>query len=107
MRTFNNNYSGLRSGPILREAGAGGSNPLTPTNNFRYLAIVVPALIQGRSGFDPDFAVLWRRFPESLGPRNRKAADRAGTRVNGQIEKFAEVGYQIAPVIAIAGGADV
>lgn len=40
-------------------------------------------------------------------PRNRKAADRAGTRVNGQIEKFAQNRYQIAPVIAIAGGADV
>lgn len=41
------------------------------------------------------------------GLRNRKAADWAGTRVNGQIEKFALIGYQIAPVIAIAGGADV
>lgn len=40
-------------------------------------------------------------------PRSRKAADRAGTRVNGQIEKFARNGYQITPVIAIAGGADV
>lgn len=39
--------------------------------------------------------------------RNRKAADWAGTRVNGQIEKFAQSGYQIAGVIAIAGGADV
>jgi len=39
--------------------------------------------------------------------RNRKAADRAGTRVNGQIEKFAEETYQIAGVIAIAGGAHV
>lgn len=41
------------------------------------------------------------------GLRNRKAADWAGTRVNGQIEKLALTGYQIAPVIAIAGGADV
>ena len=41
------------------------------------------------------------------GPRNRKAADWAGTRVNGQNEKFAQTAYQIAPVIAIAGGADV
>ena len=40
-------------------------------------------------------------------PRNRKAADRAGTRDDGQIEKFALIGYQIADVIAIAGGADV
>ena len=32
MRPVNNDYSGLRSGPILREAGVGGSNPLTPTN---------------------------------------------------------------------------
>lgn len=40
-------------------------------------------------------------------PRNRKAADWAGTRVNGQIEMLARNGYQIAPVIAIAGGADV
>ncbi|CUJ97747.1 hypothetical protein RUE5091_01844 [Ruegeria denitrificans] len=27
-----NNYNGLKSGPFLREAGVGGSNPLTPTN---------------------------------------------------------------------------
>ena len=40
-------------------------------------------------------------------PRNRKAADWAGTRINGQIEKFARNEYQIAGVIAIAGGADV
>lgn len=40
-------------------------------------------------------------------PRNRKAADWAGTRVNGQIEKFAQHEYQIAPLIAIVGGADV
>jgi hypothetical protein len=50
------------------------------------------------------FGPLANRF---RGPRNRKAADWAGTRVNGQIEKFALLGYQIAPVIAIAGGADV
>lgn len=50
------------------------------------------------------FGRLANRF---RGPRNRKAADRAGTRVNGQIEKFAMNGYQIAGVIAIAGGADV
>lgn len=50
------------------------------------------------------FGPLANRF---RGPRNRKAADRAGTRVNGQIEKFARNGYQIALVIAIAGGADV
>ena len=50
------------------------------------------------------FGRLANRF---RGPRNRKAADRAGTRVNGQIEKFALNGYQIAGVIAIAGGADV
>ena len=43
----------------------------------------------------------------SRGSRNRKAADWAGTRVNGQIEKFARDGYKIAGVIAIAGGADV
>lgn len=40
-------------------------------------------------------------------PRNRKAADWAGTRVNGQVEKFALIGYQITPLIAIAGEADV
>ena len=34
MRLYSNDYSGLRSGPILREAGAGGSNPLTPTISF-------------------------------------------------------------------------
>jgi len=50
------------------------------------------------------FGLLANRF---RGPRNRKAADWAGTRVNGQIEKFAQNEYQIAPVIAIAGGADV
>ena len=50
------------------------------------------------------FGPLANRF---MGPRNRMAADWAGTRVNGQIEKFARIGYQIAPVIAIAGGADV
>ena len=50
------------------------------------------------------FRPLANRF---RGPRNRKAADWVGTRVNGQIEKFARNGYQIAPVIAIAGGADV
>ncbi|OCX59867.1 hypothetical protein BFP70_18295 [Thioclava sp. SK-1] len=50
------------------------------------------------------FGPLANRFRS---PRNRKAADRAGTRVNGQIEKFAQTGYQIAPVIAIAGGVDV
>lgn len=50
------------------------------------------------------FGPLANRFRDL---RNRKAADRAGTRVNGQIEKFALTGYQIAPVIAIAGGADV
>ncbi len=27
-----NNYNGLKLGPFLREAGVGGSNPLTPTN---------------------------------------------------------------------------
>lgn len=41
------------------------------------------------------------------GPRNRKVADWAGTRVNDQIEKSAEETYQIAGVIAIAGGAHV
>jgi len=50
------------------------------------------------------FEPLANRF---RGLRNRKAADWAGTRVNGQIEKFARNGYQIAGVIAIAGGADV
>lgn len=50
------------------------------------------------------FGPLANRFK---GLRNRKAADRAGTRVNGQIENFALNGYQIAPMIAIAGGADV
>lgn len=50
------------------------------------------------------FGPLANRF---RGPRNRKAADWAGTRVNGQIEKLARDGYQIAPLIAIAGGADV
>ncbi|OSQ65599.1 hypothetical protein MCRY_03160 [Marivita cryptomonadis] len=50
------------------------------------------------------FGPLANRF---RGPRNRKAADWAGTRVNGQIEKFAQNRYQIAPVIAIAGGANV
>lgn len=50
------------------------------------------------------FEPLANRFRS---PRNRKAADRAGTRVNGQIEKFAHTGYQIAPAIAIAGGVDV
>ena len=50
------------------------------------------------------FGPLANRF---RGPGNRKAADWAGTRVNGQIEKFALTGYQIAPMIAIAGGADV
>lgn len=38
---------------------------------------------------------------------NRKAADWAGTRVNGQIEKFARIGYENGGVIVIAGGADV
>ena len=46
-------------------------------------------------------------FGESSHLRNRKAADWAGTRVNGQIEKFILNGYQIAGVIAIAGGSDV
>lgn len=50
------------------------------------------------------FGPLANRF---RGLRNRKAADWAGTHVNGQIEKFARNEYQIAPVIAIAGGADV
>jgi hypothetical protein len=50
------------------------------------------------------FGPLANRF---RGFRNRKAADWAGTRVNGQIEKIALNGYQIAGVIAIAGGADV
>ncbi len=31
-----NNYNGLKSGPFLREAGVGGSNPLTPTNELKY-----------------------------------------------------------------------
>ena len=39
MRLYSNDYSGLRSGPILREAGAGGSNPLTPTNKIKDLGI--------------------------------------------------------------------
>ncbi len=32
MTTHHNKYRGLGSGLILREAGVGGSNPLTPTN---------------------------------------------------------------------------
>ncbi len=34
MGTHSNDYNGLSSGPILREAGVGGSNPLTPTKYF-------------------------------------------------------------------------
>ncbi|WP_120632300.1 hypothetical protein [Ruegeria sp. EL01] len=64
-------------------------------------------LVKGRSGFDPDYAAFEAGFGESCSLRNRKAADRAGTRVNGQIEKFAEETSQTASVIAIAGGADV
>ena len=91
----------------LREAGAGGSNPLTPTNNSKYLTRFAIILVKGRSGFDPDYAAFEAGFDESSPLRNRKAADWAGTRVNGQIEKFTLRGYQIAGVIAIAGGADV
>ena len=50
------------------------------------------------------FGHLANRFRDF---RNRKAANRAGTRVNGQIEKYTLNGYQIASMIAIAGGADV
>ncbi len=35
MTTHHNKYRGLGSGLILREAGVGGSNPLTPTNILR------------------------------------------------------------------------
>ncbi len=35
MTTHHNKYRGLGSGLILREAGVGGSNPLTPTNETR------------------------------------------------------------------------
>ncbi len=83
------------------------SNLATPTNNSRYLVRSVMTLVKGLSGFDPDYAAFDAGFGESSHLRNRKAADRAGTRVNGQIEKFALNGYQIADVIAIAGGADV
>ena len=83
------------------------SNLATPTNYFKYLVDIISPLVQGRSGFDPDYRAYEKGFPESLRSRNRKAADWAGTRVNGQIEKFARDGYQIAGVIAIAGGADV
>ena len=38
MRVYSNDYRGLRSGLILREAGVGGSNPLTPTNDLNTLA---------------------------------------------------------------------
>jgi len=37
MTAYHNDYSDLRSGPILREAGVGGSNPLTPTNEINNL----------------------------------------------------------------------
>ncbi|WP_299639654.1 hypothetical protein [uncultured Ruegeria sp.] len=65
------------------------------------------AVVKGLSGFDPDYAAFETGFGESSPLRKRKAADWAGTRVNGQIEKFARNEYQIAGVIAIAGGADV
>ncbi len=58
----------------------------------------------------PPLEITWLFWPLAnrfRGRRNRKAADWAGTRVNGQVEKFAETGYQIAPMIAIAGVADV
>ena len=37
MAMYHNIYRGLGSGPFLREAGVGGSNPLTPTNKTRPL----------------------------------------------------------------------
>ncbi len=37
MTTHHNKYMALGSGPILREAGIGGSNPLTPTNKIKHL----------------------------------------------------------------------
>jgi hypothetical protein len=83
------------------------SNLATPTNNSIYLTRFAMTLVKGRSGFDPDYAAFEAGFGDSCPLRNRKAADWAGTRVNGQIEKSAQNGYQIEGMIAIAGGADV
>ena len=48
MVTHHNKYRGLGSGPILREAGAGGSNPLTPTIFFDDLSRDLASAFQGK-----------------------------------------------------------
>ncbi len=48
MTTHHNKYRGLGSGLILREAGVGGSNPLTPTSKTKNMCRcreLVPATI--------------------------------------------------------------